>query len=146
MSLLEKKLIEANKQGESVLIQDGNHTRSKLDYIEKALPGTIIAFRLNFESKRKVKLTKVISGMVESNDVDGQVMVVETKNHLRYAVPYSQVVWVKSGDRWARGVYEEMRLGAVPVDANDETFTIIGELPSKKESDIIEFSDEDLNQ
>lgn len=146
MSLLAKKLIEANKQGETVLIQDGNHTRSKLDYIQSAEAGTIIAFRLNFESKRGVRLTKVISGKVESNDVENQIMVLETKNKLRYAVPYSQVVWVKSGNRWARGVYEEMRLGAVPVDANDETFTIIGELPPKKESDIIDFTDEDLNQ
>ena len=102
---------------EAYLIDDsGKSSRSKDDYIMKAKEGEIVAFRLNFKSRQNVNLTKVISGKILVNESAKELLTVETRNGLQYGVPYSTIVWVKTGERWPRGVYEEMKEGSVEVN------------------------------
>lgn len=68
---------------------------SKASYIENAKIGTIVAFRINDR--------KTLSGKIEEIHREG--FVVETKNGARFNVRRSNIVWVKTGARWPRGVY-----------------------------------------
>jgi hypothetical protein len=113
--------------GSAFLIEDQDREiKTKGDYITNAEVGLIVAFRLNFEAKSKVKLTKVISGQIVENNKEDEMYVVETKNKLKYGVPYSSVVWVKTGGRWPKGVYDEMKKGSVVVE--DVAIEELGEL------------------
>lgn len=115
---LEEKLLE---QREATLIDDnGQGAKRKADYILDAEEGLILAFRLNFTAKSDKKLTKVISGKIIENNKEEEYCKVETKNKLIYEVPYESVVWVKTGNRWPRGVYEEMKRGSVEVKENED--------------------------
>lgn len=106
------------KHHEAYLIEDEN-SKTKKDYIEDAEEGLIVAFRLNFTSKALKKLTKVISGKIMVNDKENKMLEVEARNGLKYGVPYTSVVWVKTGDRWPKGVYNEMKKGSRLADEND---------------------------
>lgn len=145
MSKLKEILLKAKKQNEVLLINDDKDTRTKSDYIQSAEPGLIVAFRLNFSSKQDVNLTKVISGKIISNDKGDEILVVETRNGLQYGVPYDLVVWVKTGERWPKGVYEEMKRGSVVVkgDASGEEVIELSEL---RDSDGDEPEDDHSNE
>lgn len=69
--------------------------KPKSDYIASAIPGVIVAF--------KVDETHVLSGIIE--EVCPQSFIVRTKNGTKFTVKKSYVIWVKTGPRWPRGVY-----------------------------------------
>lgn len=120
MSKLQEYLMNMKDKEEALLLnKEEAPSKSKEDYIQNAEIGLIVAFRLNFEAKSGVKLTKVISGKIVENDSEKGVFILETRNGLTYGVPYSSVVWVKTGGRWPKGVYEEMKKGSVVID-NDQ--------------------------
>lgn len=105
---------------EAYLINDGEkNNKTKDDYIVDAEIGVVVAFRLNFRARSGVKLTKVISGKILENNNEQEQYVIETRNGLKYGVPYKAVVWVKTGNRWPKGVYEEMKQGSVEVKDDD---------------------------
>lgn len=135
MRILERKLLEAKTENEAVLIADKNMSGSKREYVKSAEVGMLVAFRFNFLSRKKVKLTKLISGKIISNNKEDEIMVIETVSKLQYAVPYTHIVWVKTSHTWPRGVYEEMKLGSVAVDDNGEDFVVIGELSPKQKAE-----------
>lgn len=124
---LKDELIKQHQEN-AYLISDKNQTsKTKEEYMQSAKEGLILAFRLNFESKLGVPLTKVISGMIMENDTEKEQFVVETRNKLQYGVPYSQAVWVKTGYKWPKGVYEEMKRGTVKVEVDE-----LGEISDEK--------------
>lgn len=118
MSKFKEYLLKAKERAEAYLINsdDDIDAKTKGDYVREAEEGVIVVFRLYFEAKSGLKLTKVISGKVIENDKEDEAYVVETKNGLTYIVPYDTVIWVKTGSRFPRGVYEEMKKGSVVVD------------------------------
>lgn len=73
----------------------------KSEYIYNAQPGALVAFY--------VDSNKVMTAMVKHNDVDGQTFTVETKRGKRFVVMYSEILWVKSGSRWPRGIYNLLK-------------------------------------
>lgn len=126
-------LLNAKEQAEAYLIDEQNKPggKTKGDYIENAEEGLIVAFRLNFEAKSGLKLTKVISGKIVENNKEDGIYIVETRNGLKYGVPYPSVVWVKTGGRWPKGVYNEMKQGSVVVNEKQgkaEALEELGEL------------------
>lgn len=132
MSKFEEYLLQ--KREEAYLIDDDNkQSKTKDEYIHNAEPGLLVAFRLNFEAKNGTKLTKVISGKIIENDKDQSMYAVETRNGLRYGVPYTAVVWVKTGNRWPKGVYQEMKQGSVEID--EDKHLEFGEIDSVVEID-----------
>ncbi|MCX7924118.1 MAG: Rho termination factor N-terminal domain-containing protein [Clostridia bacterium] len=78
--------------------------KPKERYLDNAKPGTIIAF--------KVGDSKVFSGMIKEIISNG--FTVETRNGVKFTVRRSKVLWVKTGDRWPRGIYQALK-GEVPV-------------------------------
>lgn len=124
------------------LIEDGTQSgKTKDDYIVDAEEGVIVAFRLNFESRAGTKLTKVISGKILENNKEDEIYVIETRNSLKYGVPYSSVSWVKTGSRWPKGVYEEMKRGATEITEGEVVF---GELEEIKVIDADGAEDDDF--
>lgn len=68
---------------------------SKDVYIDNAKIGMLIAFKVNDR--------KALSGKIEEIHQAG--FVVKTKNGVKFNVRKKNVMWVKTGNRWPRGVY-----------------------------------------
>jgi hypothetical protein len=137
MSKFEEYLLKSHH--EAYLIEDGEkNNKTKDDYIVDAEVGVVVAFRLNFRSKSKVKLTKVISGKILENNQENETYVIETRNGLKYGVPYKAVVWVKTGNRWPKGVYDEMKRGSVEVNGDEDNGYEFEELEAAEISDDFE--------
>ena len=79
----------------------------KLTYIENIDIGTILAFRL---SNGKVKSAKVARKSTKNRKLK-----VETDYGAEYVISYDDVIWVRTGKRWPRGVYKLLK---GQVDAN----------------------------
>ena len=73
----------------------------KLKYIEDAPIGTLVAFRL---PNGKVKSAKIIN---RSNKQ--QKLKLETSYGKQFVIPYTDVVWVRSTEKWPRGVYNQLK-------------------------------------
>lgn len=70
---------------------------NKMPYIETADVGTLVAFRL---SSGKVKSAKIIKKSSKNRR-----FLVETDYGAQYIVQYDDVIWVRTGKRWPKGVY-----------------------------------------
>ena len=73
----------------------------KLEYVQKAEVGTLVAFR---SESGKVK-----SAMITKKSTPRQILQVQTSYGAIFNVDYKDVIWVKSGKRWPKGVYEMLR-------------------------------------
>lgn len=79
----------------------------KISYIENINIGTIVAFRL---SNGKVKSAKVTNKSTKNRKLK-----LETEYGAEYIISYNDVIWVRTGKRWPRGVYTLLK---GQVDAN----------------------------
>lgn len=79
----------------------------KMPYIEGAVVGTIVAFRL---LNGKVKSAKIIKKSTKRRQ-----FMLETDYGAQYITPYEDIIWVRTGKRWPRGVYKLLK-GLVDVD------------------------------
>lgn len=79
----------------------------KMPYIEGAVVGTIVAFRL---PNGKVKSAKIIKKSTKRRQ-----FMLETDYGAQYITSYENVVWVRTGKRWPRGVYRLLK-GLVDAD------------------------------
>lgn len=73
----------------------------KMSYIENVDIGTIVAFRL---SNGKVKSAKVTRKSTKNRKLK-----LETDYGAEYIVSYDDIVWVRTGKRWPRGVYKLLK-------------------------------------
>ena len=83
----------------------------KMPYIENVKIGTLVAFRL---SNGKVKSAKVIRKSTKNRKLK-----LETDYGAKYIVSYNDIVWVKTGKRWPRGVYKLLK-GLVDDNGKEE--------------------------
>lgn len=82
-------------------------SETKHRYITNAMLGTIVAFRL---PNGKVKSAKIMEKFPGSNESDGvDKLRVVTSYGKQFLIPYSSVIWVKSTDRWPKGVYNQLK-------------------------------------
>lgn len=82
---------------------------STMQYADRADVGDIVAFRAIVSGK-----TRTLSGKIMNNNVPGpdhklNYMTVETKYGSQYSLSSKDVLWVKTGDRWPRWVYLELK-------------------------------------
>lgn len=84
--------------GEETVIID---MERKVPYIEQAEIGTMVAFML---PNGKVKSAKLINRSVKNRKIK-----VETSYGKQFVVSYDDVVWVRTNDRWPRGVYNMLK-------------------------------------
>ena len=73
----------------------------KMHYIENVEIGTIVAFKL---SNGNVKSAKVVKKSTENRKLK-----LETDYGAEYIVPYESIVWVRTGKRWPKGVYNLLK-------------------------------------
>lgn len=83
----------------------------KMTYIENIDIGTIVAFRL---SNGKVKSAKVTRKSTKNRKLK-----LETDYGAEYIVSYDDVIWVRTGKRWPRGVYKLLK-GQVDSDGKEK--------------------------
>lgn len=82
----------------------------KMKYIESAPVGTLVAFRL---PDGKVKSAKIINRSAKS-----QKLKLETSYGKQFVIPYLDVIWVKSTDKWPKGVYRQLK-GIAATEGSD---------------------------
>ena len=101
--------VEAEDKVENKSASVKVNMEQKMSYIENIDIGTIVAFRL---SSGKVKSAKVTRKSTKNRKLK-----LETDYGAEYIVSYDDVVWVRTGKRWPRGVYKLLK---GQVDANGE--------------------------
>lgn len=75
----------------------------KLSYLNTINRGALIAF--------KTTDGKVKSAMVLERNIAKQKLKIETRSKVQYVISFGDVLWVKTGKRWPRGVYELLKGG-----------------------------------
>ena len=85
--------------------------KQKMPYIENIEIGTIVAFRL---SNGKLKSAKAMRKSTKNRKLK-----LETDYGAEYIVSYDDIVWVRTGKRWPRGVYNELK-GLVSNDKEEQ--------------------------
>lgn len=83
----------------------------KMPYIENIEIGTLVAFRL---SNGKVKSAKVTRKSTKNRKLK-----LETDYGAEYIVSFDDIVWVRTGKRWPRGVYKLLK-GLVDDNGKDD--------------------------
>lgn len=91
---------EAKVENESAGVHNVD-MEQKMHYIENIEIGTIVAFRL---SNGKVKSAKVVKKSTKNRKLK-----LETDYGAEYIVPYESIVWVRTGKRWPKGVYNLLK-------------------------------------
>lgn len=74
----------------------------KLEYIKRVTKGSLIAFRIGESVK---------SAMVTNKSVGRQLIKAENKVGKEFIIPFKDVLWVRTGKRWPRGVYNLLKGG-----------------------------------
>lgn len=97
-----------NQNGTEVETKDEKESASvkvdmqqKMPYIENVEIGTIVAFRL---SNGKVKSAKVTKKSTKNRR-----LMLETEYGAEYIVSYDDIIWVRNGKRWPKGVYKLLK-------------------------------------
>lgn len=85
--------------------------KQKMPYIENIEIGTLVAFRL---SNGKVKSAKVTRKSTKNRKLK-----LETDYGAEYIVSFDDIVWVRTGKRWPRGVYKLLK-GLVDENGKEE--------------------------
>lgn len=75
--------------------------KQKMAYVENIDIGAIVAFRL---SNGKVKSAKVTRKSTKNRKLK-----LETNYGAEYIIPFEDVVWVRTGKRWPKGVYRLLK-------------------------------------
>ena len=73
----------------------------KMHYIENIDIGTLVAFRL---SNGKVKSAKVVRKSTKNRKLK-----LETDYGAEYIVSFEDIIWVRTGKRWPKGVYRLLK-------------------------------------
>ena len=100
-------IMAASENGQSAIdeckTEDQIHINmeQKMRYIENVELGTIVAFRL---ANGRVKSAKVVKKSTQSRKLK-----LETNYNAEYIVSYDDVIWVRTGKRWPKGVYELLK-------------------------------------
>lgn len=110
----------ANSENDYAVQIGAESKRSQADYINNIDIGMIIAF--------KVSPDKAISAKVEDIDYDTEkegptsrtltTVYCRTKNGIEYKVPRKAIIWVKTGTRWPRGIFLQLKRGAENTNNN----------------------------
>lgn len=73
----------------------------RMEYVERVSAGTLIAFRL--------PTGKVISAKIKRKSTKRRILQVETSYGAEHLVSFEDVIWVRTGKRWPRGVYNLLK-------------------------------------
>lgn len=92
---------KVNDESEKKSLASNVDTEKRMEYVERVGSGTLIAFRL--------PTGKVISAKIKRKSTKGKILQVETSYGAEHLVPFEDVIWVRTGKRWPRGVYNLLK-------------------------------------
>ena len=95
--------------GASDNADDSGIDSNKLRYINEAPIGTLVAFKLPNGQTKSAKIINRSTGRKK--------LKLETVYGKQFIVSYSDIVWVKSTNKWPRGVYNQLK-GIVMEETN----------------------------
>ncbi|MBO5743424.1 MAG: Rho termination factor N-terminal domain-containing protein [Clostridia bacterium] len=107
-----------NKKEKESPSKDANDSSQKMSYVENAEVGTLVAFKL---SNGKVKSAKIIRKSSKNRKLK-----LETDYGAQYIVSYDDIIWVRTGRRWPKGVYRLLKGLANNNEENTETTKVAG--------------------
>lgn len=93
--------VEADQSVLKAFTQEERRKQRHLDIIQDAPMGTIVAFR---NATGKVKSAKIIARSTKN-----KVLKLQTSYGAEFNVSYEDVVWVKSGQRWPKPIYNLLK-------------------------------------
>lgn len=73
----------------------------KMHYVEDAAVGALVAFRL---SNGKVKSAKIVRKSTKNRKLK-----LETEYGAEFIISYDDVVWIRTGKRWPKGIYQLLK-------------------------------------
>ena len=74
----------------------------KSHYIETVQLGTLVAFR-------EPETTKLNTAKVVNKNSSKKKLKLQTQYGAEFVVPYESIAWVKTGTRWPKGIYDELK-------------------------------------
>lgn len=74
---------------------------SKVAYLQTVPTGTLVAFVVN---NNKAKSAKIIARYPKEHKLE-----VETEYGLKMTIAFEDVLWVKTGQRWPKGIYRLLK-------------------------------------
>lgn len=83
-------------------IKDEVCQQPKLSYITTAVPGSIVAFN-------DCKSNRMRSAKVVETDPVNKTMKLETEYGMIFNVRYEDITWVRTTNRWPRGIYNALK-------------------------------------
>lgn len=86
-------------------LSEVHEAKPKSQYIETADVGSLIAFKVPGNED------KVDSAKIVNRSSKRAALKVINKQGVEYVVPYENVLWVRTGVRWPKGVYELLTRG-----------------------------------
>lgn len=92
--------VEEKAENESTNVAKVN-MEQKMSYIENIDIGTIVAFRLSGGKVKSAKVTK--------KSTKNRKLKLETDYGAEYIVSFDDIIWVRTGKRWPRGVYKLLK-------------------------------------
>ena len=94
-------IVEVEDKAEKESANVNVNMAQKMPYIENIEIGTLVAFRL---SNGRVKSAKVTRKSTKNRRLK-----LETDYGAEYIVSYNDIIWVRTGKRWPRGVYNLLK-------------------------------------
>lgn len=82
-----------------------SHKKTPGEYIDNVEVGMIIAFAIEPEKAISAKVKEIF----RAKDNGVKKVLAVSKNGYTYKVPRAAIVWVKTGHRWPRGIYDKLR-------------------------------------
>ena len=84
-------------------------TESKEAYLEGAPLGTLVAFKVPDTAIVRPGEKKVKSAKIVGRNVSKKKLRLQTEYDAFYIVPFENVLWVKTGSRWPRSIYNLLK-------------------------------------
>ena len=85
-------------------VEEKGRGESKLKHLQNIKRGTIVAFKTTVFGNERVK-----SAAVDNVSQKRQMLKLKTAYGKEFTVPFSDVIWVRTGSRWPKGVYELLK-------------------------------------
>lgn len=89
--------------------KEAEKTESKEAYLEGAPLGTLVAFKVPDTAIVRPGEKKVKSAKIVGRNVSKKKLRLQTEYDAFYIVPFENVLWVKTGSRWPRSIYNLLK-------------------------------------
>lgn len=106
--------VEVDADAEATIAKENSQEQERIErhrqIVEAAEIGAIVAFS---DEAGKCRSAKIVNKSSKR-----QVVKLQTNYGAEFVVPYKNIVWVKSGARWPRGIYNKLK--GIDNDANNQ--------------------------